>query len=160
MDYLEVQENYGIEEENEVDTVDLDEDDENIGETPEVGNANVRSESVNLPPRPPRAPRARKQASVAWKFSERISDTEVQCNICQKIYKHKRRGKQGGTGTLMRHLAENHERELKIAQGGEGVGGPTQTRMDPTTDHVTKKYNKLRDREEIAKMVVVGCFAF
>ncbi|KAM3215701.1 hypothetical protein P3L10_025141 [Capsicum annuum] len=76
MDYLEVQKNYGIEEENKVDAVDLDEDDENIVETPEVGNANVRSESVNLPPRPPRAPRARKQTSVAWKFFGRISDTE------------------------------------------------------------------------------------
>ncbi|PHT56684.1 Elongator complex protein 5 [Capsicum baccatum] len=57
MDYVEAQENYGIEEENEVDAVNLDEDDENIAETPAVGNANVRSELVNLPPRPPSAPR-------------------------------------------------------------------------------------------------------
>ncbi|KAF3683158.1 putative GPI ethanolamine phosphate transferase 2-like [Capsicum annuum] len=57
--------NYGIEEENEVDAVDLDEDDENIGETPTVGNANIRSESVNHPPHPPRFLRARKTTSVA-----------------------------------------------------------------------------------------------
>ena len=65
MDYVEAQENYGIEEENEVDAVNLEEDDKNIGETPAIGNANVRSESVNLPPRPPRAPRARKTTSIA-----------------------------------------------------------------------------------------------
>ncbi|KAF3640137.1 putative MKI67 FHA domain-interacting nucleolar phosphoprotein-like [Capsicum annuum] len=66
MDYAETQENYGIEEENEVDAFNLDDDDdENIGETLAVGNANVRSESVNLPPRPPRAPRARKRTSFA-----------------------------------------------------------------------------------------------
>ncbi|KAF3636898.1 1-aminocyclopropane-1-carboxylate oxidase -like protein 1 [Capsicum annuum] len=58
MNYVEAQENYGVEEENEVDAVNLDEDDENIGETPAVENANVRSESVNLPPRLPRVPRA------------------------------------------------------------------------------------------------------
>ncbi|PHT97840.1 hypothetical protein BC332_33208 [Capsicum chinense] len=65
MDYVEAQKNYGIEEENEVDVVNLDEDDENIGETFAVGNANVRSESVNLPPRPSRAPRAHKTTSIA-----------------------------------------------------------------------------------------------
>ena len=65
MDYVEAQENYGIEEENEVDAVNLNEDDENIGETPAEGNANVRSESVNRPPRPPPAPRARKTTSIA-----------------------------------------------------------------------------------------------
>ena len=32
--------------------------------------------------------------------------------------------------------------------------------MDPATGHIAKKYNKLRDREEIAKMVVVGCLPF
>ncbi|KAF3669266.1 putative ethylene-responsive transcription factor CRF4-like [Capsicum annuum] len=74
MDYVEAQENYGIEEENEVDTVNLDEDDENIGETPAVENANVRSESINLPPR---APKARKTTSIAWQLFERISDTEI-----------------------------------------------------------------------------------
>ncbi|PHU04675.1 hypothetical protein BC332_25497 [Capsicum chinense] len=52
MNYVEAQENYGIEEENEVDAVDLDEDDENIGETPAIGNANVRSELVNRPSGP------------------------------------------------------------------------------------------------------------
>ncbi|KAF3657152.1 putative origin recognition complex subunit 3-like [Capsicum annuum] len=57
--------NYGIEEENKVDAVNLDEDDENIGETPAIGNANVRSESVNLSPRPPCAPRARKTTNIA-----------------------------------------------------------------------------------------------
>ncbi|PHU21298.1 Cytochrome [Capsicum chinense] len=51
MDYVEAQKNYGIEEENEVDAVNLDEDNENIAETPAVGDANVRSESVNLPSR-------------------------------------------------------------------------------------------------------------
>ncbi|KAM3249814.1 hypothetical protein P3L10_011584 [Capsicum annuum] len=40
MDYVEDQENYGIEEENEVDAVNLDEDNENIAETPTVGDAN------------------------------------------------------------------------------------------------------------------------
>ena len=60
----------------------------------------------------------------------------------------------------MRHIAEDHKRELNIAQGGGDVGGPMQTKMDPATDHVAKKYNKLRDREEIAKMVVVGCLPF
>ncbi|KAM3379572.1 hypothetical protein P3S68_011986 [Capsicum galapagoense] len=60
----------------------------------------------------------------------------------------------------MRHLAEDHERELKIVQGDEDVGGPTQTRMEPTTGHVMKKYNKLRDWEEITKMVAVGCLPF
>ncbi|PHU12177.1 Cytochrome 89A9 [Capsicum chinense] len=79
MDYVEAQKNYGIEEENKVYAVNLDEDDENIGETPTVGNANVRSESVNLPSRPPHAPRDRKTTSIAWQFFERISDTEVQC---------------------------------------------------------------------------------
>ncbi|KAM3232584.1 hypothetical protein P3L10_017943 [Capsicum annuum] len=58
MDYVEAQKIYGIEEENKVETVNLDEDDENIGETPTIENAKVRSESINLPPRPPRAPRA------------------------------------------------------------------------------------------------------
>ena len=57
----------------------------------------------------------------------------MQCNICQKIYKHKRGGKQGGTGTLMRHIGDAHERKLNIARGGGDVGGPTQTRMDPAT---------------------------
>ncbi|KAM3377880.1 hypothetical protein P3S68_010293 [Capsicum galapagoense] len=147
MDYVEAQKNYGIEEENEVDAVNLDEDNENIAKTPAVGDANVRSESVNLPPRPPSAPRPRKRTSVAWKFFERISDIEVPCNIFQQIYKHKSGGKQGGTGTLVRHIAKDHKRELNIAQGGGDVGGPTQTRMDPATGHVTKKYNKLRDRE-------------
>ncbi|KAM3238805.1 hypothetical protein P3L10_013838 [Capsicum annuum] len=66
MNYVEVQKNYGIEEENEVDAVNLDEDDENIGDTPAVKNANVRFESVNLLPRPFRAPRARKIISIAW----------------------------------------------------------------------------------------------
>ena len=93
MDYVEAQENYGIEEENEVDAVNLDEDNENIAETPAVGDANVRSESVNLPPRPPSAPRPRKRTSIAWQFFERISDIEVQCNICQQIYKHRGGGK-------------------------------------------------------------------
>ena len=65
MDYLEVQKNYGIEEENEVDAVNLDEDNKNIAETPVVGDANVRSESVNLPPRPPRSLRTRKTTSIA-----------------------------------------------------------------------------------------------
>ncbi|KAM3362312.1 hypothetical protein P3S68_017166 [Capsicum galapagoense] len=65
MDYVEAQKNYGIEEENEVDAVNLDEDDENIAERPAIGDANVRSESVNLPPRPPSAPRPRKRTSVA-----------------------------------------------------------------------------------------------
>ena len=65
MDYVEAQKNCGIEEENEVDAVNLDEDDENIGETPAVGNANVRSESINVPPRPPHAPRAHKTTSIA-----------------------------------------------------------------------------------------------
>ncbi|KAM3291842.1 hypothetical protein P3S67_020131 [Capsicum chacoense] len=68
MDYVEAQENYGIEEENEVDAVNLDEDNENITETPAVGDANVRSESVNLPPRPPSAPRPRKRTSVVGNF--------------------------------------------------------------------------------------------
>ncbi|PHT46586.1 hypothetical protein CQW23_15744 [Capsicum baccatum] len=153
MDYVEFQENYGIEEENEVDTVNVDEDDENIAETPAVGDTNVRSESVNLPSRPPSAPKPRKRTSIAWQFFERISDIEVQCNICQQIYKHRSGGKQGGTGTLMRHIAEDHKRELNIAKGGGDVGGSTQTRMDPTTGQVAKKYNKLRDREEIAKML-------
>ncbi|KAF3664817.1 hypothetical protein FXO37_11329 [Capsicum annuum] len=133
MDYVEAQENYGIEEENEVDAVNLDEENENIGETPAVGNANVRSESVNLLPRPPRAARPRKITSVAWKSFECILDTEVQCNICQQIYKHRSGGKQGSTGTLMRHIGEAHERELNIARGSGDVGGPTQTRMDPAT---------------------------
>ncbi|KAF3641168.1 hypothetical protein FXO37_23144 [Capsicum annuum] len=65
MDYVEAQENYGIEEENEVDAVNLDEDAENIGEKSAVGNANVRSESVNLPSLPPHASRARKTTSIA-----------------------------------------------------------------------------------------------
>ena len=65
MDYVETRENYNKEEENEVDAVNLDEDDENIGETPAVENANIRSKSVNLPSRPPRAPRARKTTSIA-----------------------------------------------------------------------------------------------
>ena len=60
----------------------------------------------------------------------------------------------------MRHVAEDHKRELNIAKGGGDVGGSTQTRMDPATGHVAKKYNKLRDWEEIAKMVVVGCLPF
>ncbi|KAF3614249.1 putative U4/U6 small nuclear ribonucleoprotein Prp3-like [Capsicum annuum] len=99
IDYAEDQENYGIEEENEVDAVNLDEDDENIGETPAVGNANVRSESVNCPPRPPRAPKARTPTSIAWEFFTRIEgETKVQCNICQQVYEHKRGGNQGSTG--------------------------------------------------------------
>ena len=53
MNYFEVQENYGIEEENEVDSVDVDENDDDVDVTPESGNVNVQSESVNLPPRPP-----------------------------------------------------------------------------------------------------------
>ena len=61
----EAQENYSIEEENEVDAVNLDEDNENIAETPAVGDANVRSESVNLPSRPPSAPKPRKRTSIA-----------------------------------------------------------------------------------------------
>ena len=65
MDYVEAQENYGIEEENEVDAVNLDEDNENIAETPAVGDVNVRSESVNLPSRPPSAPKPRKRTSIA-----------------------------------------------------------------------------------------------
>ena len=65
MDYVEAQKNYGIEEENEVDAVNLEKDDKNIGETTAVGNANVRSESVNLPSRSPRAPRPRKTTSIA-----------------------------------------------------------------------------------------------
>ena len=77
MDYVEAQKNYDIEEENEVDAVNLDEDDENIGETPAVGNANVRSELVNLPPRPPRAPRARKPTSIACQFLGHLSDIKV-----------------------------------------------------------------------------------
>ena len=93
MDYLEAQENYCIEEENEVDAVNLDEDNENIAETPAVGDANVRSASVNLPSRPPSAPKPRKRTSIAWQFFERISDIEVQCNICQQIYKHRSGGK-------------------------------------------------------------------
>ena len=60
----------------------------------------------------------------------------------------------------MRHITEDHKRELNIAQGGGDVGGPTQTRMDSTTGQVIKKYNKLRDREEIAKIVAVGCLPF
>lgn len=83
----------------------------------------------------------------------------MQCNICQQIYKHRSGGKQGGTGTLMRHIAEDHKRELNIAKGGGDVGGSTQIRMDPATG-VAKKYNKLKDREEIAKMVAVGCLPF
>ncbi|PHU03468.1 hypothetical protein BC332_28719 [Capsicum chinense] len=61
MDYVEVQENYNIEEENKVDAVDLNEGDEN-SETPAIENANIRSESVNLPSR---SPRARKTTSIA-----------------------------------------------------------------------------------------------
>ncbi|KAM3281158.1 hypothetical protein P3S67_028178 [Capsicum chacoense] len=160
MDYVEARKNYGIEEENEVDAVNLDEDNENIAETPAVGDANVRSESVNLPFRPPSSPKPRKRTGIAWQFFERISDIEVQCNICQQIYKHRSGGKQGGTGTLMRHIAEDHKRELNIAKGVGDVGGSTQTRMDPAIGHVAKKYNKLRDREEIAKMVAVGCLPF
>ncbi|PHU05757.1 hypothetical protein BC332_26579 [Capsicum chinense] len=68
MDYVEAQENYGIEEENEVDTVNLDEDDENISETPAVENANVRSESVNLHPHPPRAQELVKQLVLHGNF--------------------------------------------------------------------------------------------
>ncbi|KAM3356879.1 hypothetical protein P3S68_023593 [Capsicum galapagoense] len=50
MDYVEAQENYGIEEENEVDAVNLDDDNENIAETLAVGNANVRSDRlISLP---------------------------------------------------------------------------------------------------------------
>ncbi|PHU17720.1 Hyoscyamine 6-dioxygenase [Capsicum chinense] len=66
VNYLEVQKNYDIEEENKVDVVNLDVDDEKISETPEVENANVRSESVNLPPPPPRAPtRSRRRTNIA-----------------------------------------------------------------------------------------------
>ncbi|KAF3643133.1 hypothetical protein FXO37_22150 [Capsicum annuum] len=65
MDYVEAQKNYGIEEENEVDAVNLDEDNENIAKTPTVGDTNVRSESINLPHRPPSAPRPRKRTSIA-----------------------------------------------------------------------------------------------
>ena len=72
----------------------------------------------------------------------------MQCNICQQIYKHRSGGKQGGTSTLMRHIAEDHKRELNIALGGGDVGGPTQTRMDPATGHVAKKYNKLRNQKK------------
>lgn len=70
MNYLDAQKNYSIEEENEVDAVNLDVDDENIGETPEIENANIRSESINLPPRPPwRAPaRSRRRTNIAWNF--------------------------------------------------------------------------------------------
>ncbi|PHT51122.1 hypothetical protein CQW23_10869 [Capsicum baccatum] len=152
MDNVEAQENYGIEEENEVDAVNLDEDNENIAETSAVVDANVRSESVNLPFRPLSAPKPHKRTSIAWQFFECISDIEVQCTICQQIYKHRSGGKQGGTGTLMRHITEDHKRELNIVKGGGDVGGSTQTRMDPATGQVAKKYNKLRDREEIAKM--------
>ncbi|KAM3359038.1 hypothetical protein P3S68_021971 [Capsicum galapagoense] len=60
----------------------------------------------------------------------------------------------------MRHVSDNHEIELNIANGGGDVGGPTQTRMDPTTSQIIKKYNKLRNREEITKMVAVGCLPF
>ncbi|KAF3661878.1 putative glucan endo-1,3-beta-glucosidase A-like [Capsicum annuum] len=50
MDYVEAQENYSIEEENEVDAVNLDEDNENIAETFAVENANVRSDRlISLP---------------------------------------------------------------------------------------------------------------
>ncbi|PHT34878.1 hypothetical protein CQW23_26678 [Capsicum baccatum] len=62
MDYVEAQENYDIEEENKVDAFDLNEDDENIGETSAVENAKIRSESVN---RPSRSPRAHKTTSIA-----------------------------------------------------------------------------------------------
>ena len=62
MDYAKTKKNYGIEEKNELDAINLDEDDENIGETPVVGNANVRFESIN---RPARAPRARRPTSIA-----------------------------------------------------------------------------------------------
>ncbi|PHU02581.1 hypothetical protein BC332_27832 [Capsicum chinense] len=78
MDYVEAQENYGMKEENEIDAVNLDEDNENIAETPAVGDANVRSESVNLPFRPPSAPKPRNRTSIAWQFFQRISDIEAE----------------------------------------------------------------------------------
>ncbi|PHT42415.1 Transmembrane 9 superfamily member 12 [Capsicum baccatum] len=151
MDYVEAQENYGIEEENEIDAVNLDEDNENIAETPAVGDANVRFESVNLPSRPPSAPKPRKRTSIAWQFFERISDIEVQCNICQQIYKHRSGGKQGGSDTLMRHIAEDHKRELNIAKGGGDVV--------PDLDHpdMIKKPLKMRSFDKFKIWVLFIC---
>ncbi|PHT68890.1 LOB domain-containing protein 1 [Capsicum annuum] len=75
MDYVEDQENYGIEEENEVDVVNLDEDDENIDETPAVENANELPESQ----------RADAVSSMVYEANARLRDPVYGCagSICQ-----------------------------------------------------------------------------
>lgn len=52
MNYLEVQEIFGIEEENEVKPIDVDENGDDVNVTPRSKNVNVQSESINLPSRP------------------------------------------------------------------------------------------------------------
>ena len=45
---------------------------------------------------------------------------------------------------MMRRLRDNRARELLIAQGGETVGGPAQTRLNPTIGQLIKNYNKIK----------------
>lgn len=60
----------------------------------------------------------------------------------------------------MWNLRDRHARELSIAQSDEVVGGPVEIRLNPTTGQLVKNYNKMKDRKEIAKMIVMGCLFF
>ncbi|XP_070029757.1 uncharacterized protein [Nicotiana sylvestris] len=94
----------------------------------------------------------RRKRSKVWKFFEEIEGTDrVKCKLCNDTFKHKTGGQLGGTVTLSRHMRIEHP----IEWGSDGDGN--QSTLNPTTGGLVK-YDKMKDREELAKMIALGKF--
>ena len=108
--------------------------------------------------------------SPVWKFCYLNDEkTVTTCGICKQQWKYISGGSGGSTGGLKTHLIKKHPREWnaymasrQTASSGTGpsVAGSNmfQTELNPSnpTGPVTQRpYNRDRDRENFAKMIVV-----
>ena len=82
----------------------------------------------------------------------------VTCTLCGQVFSFKQgTGKDGGTGTLNAHMRTKHM-DVWGEQTGSNVGGIQMT-IDPRTGR-NFKYDKKKERVEIAKMVAYDCLPF
>ncbi|XP_070017150.1 zinc finger BED domain-containing protein DAYSLEEPER-like [Nicotiana sylvestris] len=150
-------------------------EEEELDETPTspATQAPIQSQSQSgvLPPIPPvrGKPKAeRPKTSLVWKFfkHDKVNHRAI-CEKCKQVFAHTT---SGGTGGLSRPLIRDHKSlwiQANIEAGkiidptistdtpsGSG-SNQIQQQLDPASGHVLRKYNKDRDRENLAKMVAV-----
>lgn len=131
-----------------------------------------------IPPTREKVKYQRPKTSVVWQFMTLDKENSIAiCNKCKQPFKHKQGGGQGGTGGLNRHLLSCVPIQYKEAKSladrkkgipvndfdinvNESVGASNmvQGTLDPSNPGgplTQRKYNKERDRENLAKMVSV-----